>query len=214
MTNVPTHKSLASAVQPPASSAPASPPAHALAKLTADTAELAPRQQAAILALASGEGFSKAAEVAGVSRQTIYNWRRTDPRFAALLHAWETDTKASAQHRLLSMVDNAVANVDAAVSAGDTRISLELLRRMGVLAPIALGETDPDVHEREVNNVRGRREAEQRLAKSINDAQRMLDEIPPDFVAEEISRRAAKRVNSAKLKPDIASSPRAAANAK
>ena len=46
MTNVPTHKPLASAVQSPASSTPASPPAPALAKLTADTAAVRERRKA------------------------------------------------------------------------------------------------------------------------------------------------------------------------
>ncbi len=52
---------------------------------TAPASSLSPVQQKVLTLLASGAPLSHAAEAAGVSRQTIYNWQNSTPAFAQSL---------------------------------------------------------------------------------------------------------------------------------
>ena len=56
----------------------------------ADTATISPAQEMAIAALIRGATVTDAATEAGVSRQTVSEWRNHDPEFIAALNRDET----------------------------------------------------------------------------------------------------------------------------
>jgi hypothetical protein len=78
---------------------------------------LTPAQQIALQAMAAGANVSKAARAAGVTRQTIYAWRRTEPRFDAALEKWRHDALVSAQGILVENVETAAETLADAVSS-------------------------------------------------------------------------------------------------
>jgi hypothetical protein len=114
-----------------------------------ELAGLPPRQRAALAALAAGRGFGEAARSAGVTRQTLRNWRKKDHRFLALVNAWQSEAIASAQHRLIGIVDDAVTTIGDAIHTGDARTAMELMRRFGIVVPLEPGPDDPAVVRRD-----------------------------------------------------------------
>jgi hypothetical protein len=132
----------------------------AVERLTTASADLRAQQRNALLALAAGQGFAEAAKTAGVSRQTLYEWRRNDPHFSAIFNAWQHESMASGQNRLVGLIDSAVDTLSKSIQNGDVRIASEVLRRLGILAPLQPGPTDPS--EIEMKNARAltKREAD------------------------------------------------------
>lgn len=121
----------------------------ALARVDAELAGLPARQRAALAALATGRGFGEAARSAGITRQTLRNWRTKDSRFAAVYNAWQNEALASAQHRLVGLADDAVTALGDAINTGETHAALELLRRLGILVPPKIGSEIPAEIERD-----------------------------------------------------------------
>ncbi len=105
---------------------------------------LTPAQRRAIQRLASGESATAAAASAGVHRQTLHRWLREDAAFRAAFHAWQAAAAEDARARLLALADAAVTAVAAAITAGDTRTALAILKGQGLLTPPEPGPTDPD----------------------------------------------------------------------
>jgi len=129
----------------PASARSASKPAASTALARRDDSSLAlpTRQQALLDALAKGKDFTEAARLAGVNRQTFYNWRRGDPRFVAAFNAWQNDNVAVAQSRLAGGAGLAATTLLDAIAAGNVPAALELLRRLGLLVPVKSASEDP-----------------------------------------------------------------------
>jgi len=123
-----------------------------VATLTAD-------QRAALVAIASGQSFSEAARTAGISRQTLYEWRQSSPTFVAALNAWQSDARASAQNRLVGLTDLAVDAVSQSIQKGDVRIAWDLLRKLGLLSPTPPGPSDPAEIEEEAFAAKTKRES-------------------------------------------------------
>ncbi len=124
-------------------------------------AALTDHQRAALVAIASGQSFSEAARSAGISRQTIYNWRQSSPPFVAALNAWQSATRASAHNRLIGLSDLAVDAVSGAIQKGDVRVAMDLLRTLGILAPSQPGPCDPAEVEEQAFADKARRESAQ-----------------------------------------------------
>ena len=95
--------------------------------------ELPVPQQLALMALAEGETIGASAEVAGVSRVTVWKWMKSDPAFMAAWAAWRDEVSTSAQCRLVKAVENATAVVTKAIADGDGQLAFRLLRDLGVL---------------------------------------------------------------------------------
>jgi hypothetical protein len=131
----------------------AAPQTNALvAALTAD-------QRAALVAIASGQSFSEAARTAGISRQTLYEWRQSSPIFVAALNAWQSDARASAQNRLVGLTDLAVDAVAQSIQKGDVRIAWDLLGKLGLLSPKLPGPSDPAEIEEQAFAAKTKRES-------------------------------------------------------
>jgi hypothetical protein len=100
-------------------------------------------QRRAIQRLVSGESATAAAASAGVHRQTVHRWLRDDPAFRAAFHGWQVAATEHAKARLLALADAAVTTVANAVTSGDTRTALVILKAQGLLTPPTPGSTDP-----------------------------------------------------------------------
>ena len=68
---------------------------------------LTAKQQAAAIALAQGKKIAAIAKAAGVTRETIYDWRQ-NPEFAALVSQTRRDLWQAAISRAIAMVDEAL----------------------------------------------------------------------------------------------------------
>ncbi|HSZ57568.1 MAG TPA: hypothetical protein VK797_18030 [Tepidisphaeraceae bacterium] len=107
-------------------------------------AELKPDQIKAMRHIISGLTIPEAAVAAGVPRRTLYRWCNEDPRFAAALNLWKHEQLDSAQTQALGAVAPALRTIIAAIENGNLPASIQLVRALGVLAPVQPGETDPN----------------------------------------------------------------------
>ena len=88
--------------------------------LNDETTDLAPinaKQRAAIVALLTTGDVSKAAQAAGVSRESLYRWLR-DPRFKAELRQAEGDAMRGLARRLAGLGDLAADAMKDALDPG------------------------------------------------------------------------------------------------
>ena len=69
----------------------------------------------AIIELAAGADVSKAAEAAGVERETVSRWKQ-NPDFKAALVKIESETAADATRRLAGLLDKTVDELEALLS--------------------------------------------------------------------------------------------------
>lgn len=108
-----------------------------------DCDSLSPKQQQALAALLTGLSVTDAAIAAAVDRTTLHRWLKDDYSFRiALIHERRLYREAM-QRRLMGLAEKAAENVAASVARGDSRISLSVLRSLGLLQPPKDGEEDP-----------------------------------------------------------------------
>ena len=123
------------------------------------------QQVVALEELANGMSVTDAAEVAGVSRATLYRWLARDPVVRAAYNRWKAACDESARSRLKALQDLAVDVVTEELDKKrNGRIAAMLLDRMGFLAPAPAGARDSrrakleiDLETRQLNLELGRR---------------------------------------------------------
>jgi hypothetical protein len=129
--------------------------------------ELDPKQILVLENLLTGASATAAAKAAGVNRRTIWHWIRADVEFQAALNGGRRELRESSQARLESLAEPAVKAVEKALTDGDVRTALSVLRGLGLLGrePASIGSDDPAVI------ARGRKlqEAEQRRSEIMED---------------------------------------------
>ena len=107
---------------------------------------LTPEQENAIDLLIMGKPDREVAECLGMARETVTRWRHEHPLFVAELNTRRRAMWAGAQERLRAPVGQAVEVIEQAVSGGDFKAAVELLKIVkihgGVGAPE--GPTDPE----------------------------------------------------------------------
>ncbi len=108
------------------------------------TDKLSEAQQVAILHLVQGKSIAEAARQAQVHRATVHRWIHSDPNFQAAYNAWQDEMSTSCYARLLTLCDEAVDTVQAALKKRHTRTAITLLRGMGMLRPRKDGPTNAD----------------------------------------------------------------------
>ena len=104
-------------------------------------------QQNAIDLLILGKSDKEVAEAVGVNRTTIWEWRTAHPIFMATLERRRAEVWRQPQERLRSLLSKAVENLGQAVESGDLKVSIELLKAVGMYGDgtmNAIGEQDPD----------------------------------------------------------------------
>jgi transposase-like protein len=95
--------------------------------------QFTPKQQLALEALLAGKGVTRAAYAAGVTRQTVFRWRKEHPEFNAAITAAAEAALQSAQNLLLECAESAARAVFDAVENGDAYVALETLRAIGLI---------------------------------------------------------------------------------
>jgi len=103
---------------------------------------LAPQQLKVIEALASGASVTKAAEMAGVDRTTIYLWRK-DSNFEAALTSARLEYADTMRARLRELVDDAVKAVRDMLQNPDASAGIRLKAALAVLESVGAMAEDP-----------------------------------------------------------------------
>ena len=115
---------------------------------------LSVEQLNAIDALVTGATDIEAAEKAGVSRQTIWEWKR-NPLFIATLNQRRQEIWEPQIERLRGLVSKAITVLEQTLESDDERLRLQaatqILKAVGLQGAnlIPQGETDPEVIENE-----------------------------------------------------------------
>ena len=134
-------------------------------------------QQDALAALMEGESIRGAAEKAQISRNTLTRWIKSHPAFRAAYNAWRQELVESTGARLLRTMHTAAEVVDKAVTEGDAKIALGVLRLMGA-KPSLPGPAGlvPAAHEIEVMVEEERRAIDLRFMESNAPTPRQREE--------------------------------------
>ncbi len=114
---------------------------------TSPEVELTASQLAAVAQLAQGATVIRAAEAAGVCRETVHRWSRENLDFRAALNGARRELQDALNRRLLAVAERAMTNVAEAVEHGDLRASLSVLKGLGVFGGHLpnVGSDDPKV---------------------------------------------------------------------
>jgi hypothetical protein len=107
---------------------------------------LTPEMENAIDLLITGKPDREVAEVVGVSRQTIAQWRQ-HPVFMAELNQRRQTLWADAHARLRALIGGAVDVIEDAVRDGDLKAAIEVLKAVKLYGEVGspTGATEPDV---------------------------------------------------------------------
>ncbi len=94
---------------------------------------LSPAQELALDALLAAKSVVEAAQAAGVSRTTLHRWLRDDCVFIASLNESRGALHSHVRTKLLALASAATETVERAISEGDAKTAVALLRGMGCL---------------------------------------------------------------------------------
>lgn len=94
------------------------------------------KQQQAIGLMLGGCSFADTARRAGVSRGTLYQWRRSE-KFVAALESWRGDMEQAARSRLLNLSGMGLKAIHRALEAGDAKVALAMFKGLGIFTPSA-----------------------------------------------------------------------------
>lgn len=114
---------------------------------SAASSTLSPSQERALVALLAGQSVTEAAKAAKVTRQTVHRWMRS-PDFLAALNAGRNDLRLELESKLENIASRAIGNVERSVREGDTRVSIALLKGLGLLggrAPVVGTESAAEI---------------------------------------------------------------------
>lgn len=101
---------------------------------------ITPKQQQAIGLMLGGCSLADTARRAGVSRGTLYQWRRRE-KFVAALESWRGDMEQAARARLLNLSGMGLKAILRALEAGDAKVAMAMFKGLGVFGPSL--ETQP-----------------------------------------------------------------------
>jgi hypothetical protein len=103
--------------------------------------QLSIEQENAIDHLLQGKSDRVVAEAVGVSRQTVWEWRKRDPLFIAELNRQRSEMWKEAHERLRSLTNRALDVVELQLDSGDPKASLAAAKYV-LQGTQLLGETD------------------------------------------------------------------------
>ncbi len=92
------------------------------------------KQQQAIGLMLGGCTLADVARRAGVSRGTLYTWRRSE-RFIAALESWRGDMEQVARSRLLNLSGMGLKAIHRALESGDAKVALAMFKGLGIFTP-------------------------------------------------------------------------------
>lgn len=105
---------------------------------------LEPKQVRAVESLLQGTTATAAAQAAGVNRRTLLRWQQSDYAFQAALNQDRHELREAVQLRLEKLAESAISVVEQALSKGDVRAALAVLRGLLFLGrgPVTIGSDD------------------------------------------------------------------------
>lgn len=108
---------------------------HTLQQNATSADGLSPAQEKALMALLAGQTVTAAAKAANVDRTTVYRWlRHPDHRaFRTALEDGRRELRQAMSARLLALLPKAADCLEAALTAGDSKSALALLKGLGFL---------------------------------------------------------------------------------
>jgi hypothetical protein len=98
-------------------------------------------QRTALEALLDGATVTEAALVAGVTRQTVSEWKNHEPAFVEVLRQETRDRLATAHSGILGLVPQAVATLRDDLDAGGERVSSAAHAILGVIEQLGPVDT-------------------------------------------------------------------------
>ena len=112
-----------------------------------DQVDLSSSQMKALSALLAGETVIRAAEISQVDRSTVHRWLRDDWAFQAALNRAHLAIQEATRTSLIAIAQDALQTVGTAISNGDTRTAIIVLKGLGFLSgsPAQYGSADPKV---------------------------------------------------------------------
>jgi len=107
---------------------------------------LSSAQLAGVELLLVGKTDQETADTVGVTRETVWSWRREHPIFMSTLERRRAEVWGSAGERLRSLMQKAIDNIATLVESGDFDASIALLKITGMYGGVVnvLSETDPE----------------------------------------------------------------------
>src|SRR5262245_58154226 len=113
---------------------------------TPEALPLSPNQEKALAALLAGKSVTEASAAAEVDRTTIHRWLKYGYTFQAELNRGRRELREAMHSRLMCLAEKAVESVEWAVSDGDGKTALALLKGLGLLTgePLPIDSDDPE----------------------------------------------------------------------
>ncbi len=106
--------------------------------------DLAPEQERALALLAAGKSAAEAAREIGVHRSTLHRWMKGNPAFAAAYNQWHEEMRQTTHSRLLMLAEKATGTLEKAIDAGDGRLAMRYLEKMGLAKDRETGPTEAE----------------------------------------------------------------------
>lgn len=111
-----------------------------------ERSDLTPQQMTAIERLLAGGTITASAEAAGVTRETVHRWKKSDWRFQAAMNQRLREYQEATRTKLHSTALRASEVVAEAIDRGNLKAALAILKGIGALEGVApkIGEEDPE----------------------------------------------------------------------
>ncbi len=106
---------------------------------------LTPKQAEVLALLMVGTSVTRAAELSGVARATVYRWLEQCDGFQAMLNRGRREVQMTVRAQLEMLSQHAVSAVAQSLIAGNARTAMQLLRGLGFLPgkAAACGSSSP-----------------------------------------------------------------------
>jgi|GEM_PF-3549243 len=88
-------------------------------------------QRKAMEWLCAGKTPTESADLAGVSRRTVYRWIKDDPQFRRAYDEWHMAMVETGRAKLAALTEIAVETIGNAIQNGDVKSAFRLLENMG-----------------------------------------------------------------------------------
>jgi len=120
--------------------------------------------------LIAGETITAAAEAAGVTRETVHRWKKSDWRFQAALNQRLLEYQQAAHTKLHSAALRASEVIAEAIDRGNLKAAIAVLKGIGALpgAVPKIGEDDPDELQLEARINEGRKDRDRTTDMILN----------------------------------------------